>query len=260
MQIVDISSPVDAGFWEPEPTKHDVMSHTDAARHVASEMREHFGMDIDPAAFPDGEFLSNDFLTLSTHTGTHIDAPLHYGSSAGYGTPRSVDQLPLDWFVGPGVVLDLSNAEVGSVDAVVVQDRLDRIGHELRPGDIVLLHTGAPAHLGSRRYFTDFVGLDRSATLLLLDAGVRVIGTDAFSLDAPFPFILERYRDTGSPDVLWPAHFVGREREYCQIERLGDLTRLPAPTGFTVCCFPVKINGAGAGWCRAVALFDEQEE
>jgi cyclase len=256
MRIIDLSSPIDAEFWEPDPTKHDVMSPAEGARHVSSEMREHFGLEIDPAAFPGGEFLNNDFLTLSAHTGTHVDAPLHYGSTATYGTPRSIDQMPLDWFIGPGVLLDVSDAPTGSVGASALEAELARIDHALAPGDIVLLRTGAAPALGTPRYFTDFVGLDRSATLLLLDAGVRVIGTDAFSLDAPFPFIIERFRDTGSTDVLWPAHLAGREREYCQIERLGNLEALPGPTGYTVCCFPVKVARSGAGWCRAVALLE----
>lgn len=92
---------------------------------------------------------------------------------------------------------------------------------------------------------------------LLLDLGVRVIGTDAFSLDAPFADIIARYRATGDRSVLWPAHFTGRRREYCQIERLAGLASLPGPYGFRVSCFPVKITGAGAGWARAVAIVDD---
>ena len=94
----------------------------------------------------------------------------------------------------------------------------------------------------------------------LLDLGVRVIGTDAFSLDAPFTDILARWNATGDRSVLWPAHFAGRDREYCQIERLANLDQLPGPTGFTVSCFPVKIVGAGAGWARAVALVHDDGE
>jgi cyclase len=111
--------------------------------------------------------------------------------------------------------------------------------------------------VGTQRYFTDFVGLDGPAVHLLLDLGVRVIGTDAFSLDAPFADIIARYRETGDSSVLWPAHVTGRSREYCQVERLGNLEALPAPYGFHVACFPVKIAGAGAGWTRAVAMVDE---
>jgi cyclase len=68
--------------------------------------------------------------------------------------------------------------------------------------------------------------------------------------------MLREFQRTGDRRVLWPAHFAGRSHEYCQIERLGNLAALPAPTGFTVCCFPVKIAGGGAGWARAVALLD----
>ncbi|WP_018683999.1 cyclase family protein [Actinokineospora enzanensis] len=254
MPLIDLSSPIDAEFWEPDPIKHEVLSHADGARHVISEMRAHFDLDLPVDVFPDGEFLSNDFLYLSAHTGTHIDAPLHYGSKASYGRPRSIDELPLEWFHGQGVRLDLRAWPIGAVGADALREQLALVRHKLSPGDIVLLHTGAERLLGSPRYFTDFVGLDRSGVDLLLDAGVRVIGTDAFSLDAPFPDMINRYHETGRPEVLWPAHFAGREREYCQIERLGNLGALPSPTGFTVTCFPVKVARSGAGWCRAVAF------
>lgn len=48
----------------------------------------------------------------------------------------------------------------------------------------------------------------------------------------------------------------GRDREYCQIERLANLAELPRAHGFTLSCFPVKLAGAGAGWARAVAIVE----
>jgi cyclase len=119
-----------------------------------------------------------------------------------------------------------------------------------------MLNTGADRLAGTPKYFTDFAGLDGPATNLLLDLGVRVIGTDAFSLDAPFGYMINEFHRTGDRSVLWPAHFAGRRREYSQIERLANLESLPA-NGFTVSCVPVKITGAGAGWTRAVAMFDD---
>jgi cyclase len=234
-----------------------VLNHADGAKHMSSEMRAHFGIEFDPAVLPDGELLSVDTLTLTSHTGTHIDAPAHYGSRASYGAPKTIDQLPLSWFHGPAVVVDLTDVrpEGRAVDATTLRDRLGRIGREIRPYDIVLLRTGADRHAGTPAYFTDFVGLDGPATELLLDLGVRVIGTDAFSLDAPFGAMIRRYQETGDRGVLWPAHFVGRDREFCQIERLAGLDRLPAH-GATVSCFPIKIIGAGGGWTRAVAFVD----
>jgi cyclase len=256
MRIVDLSSPVDATFVEPDPVVHGVVTPAEGAAHLVEEMRTHFGLDFDASVLPDGEFLSIDKITLTTHTGTHVDAPAHYGTRATYGTPRTIDEMPLDWFYRPGVLVDLTGLPTGVVDADVLRERLAKTGYQVQPDDIVLLNTGAAARVGGRDYFTDFVGLDGPATELLLDLGVRVIGTDAFSLDAPFPWILERFARTGDRSLLWPAHLTGRRREFCQIERLTNLDALP-PYGFTVACFPVKVRGAGAGWARAVALFED---
>jgi cyclase len=259
MRMIDLSTPVDAALWEPNPVEHHVLSPSEGARHMAEAMREKYGVEFDPSVLPDGELLSLDTITLTTHTGTHVDAPSHYGSRAAYGTPRHIDQVPLEWFHGPGVVLDLTDEPVGAVGADRLRREFDRIGHVPRPREIVLLRTGADALAGTPKYFTDFTGLDGPATNLLLDLGVVVVGTDAFSLDAPFGDMIERYHRTGDRSVLWPAHFAGREREYCQIERLANLHELPA-TGFTFSCPPVRIVGAGAGWARAVALLPDDTD
>nr|QVQ68794.1 mmyY [uncultured bacterium] len=257
MRVIDLSTPIDVSKWEPEPVIHEVMSPAEGARHMSAEMLEHFGVHFDPTVLPDQELLSIDTLTLTSHTGTHVDAPSHYGSRASYGEPRHIDQMPLDWFQRPGVVLDISGFGVGAVGAEHLAKELDRIGYQPEPLDIVMLRTGSDRLAGTPEYFSTFTGLDASAVHYLLDLGIRVIGTDAFSLDAPFGHMIKRYQDTGDASVLWPAHFAGREREYCQIERLANLDALPVPFGFTVSCFPVRIAGAGAGWARAVALLDD---
>ncbi|MEU1752756.1 cyclase family protein [Micromonospora matsumotoense] len=254
MRIIDLSTPVDAAVWEPNPIDHTVLSPAEGAVHMAEAMRKNYGLDFDPAALPGGELLSLDTLRLTTHTGTHVDAPSHYGSTADYGEPRHIDRMPLDWFFRPGLVLDISDAPVGTVDADRIRQAFEQAGRTPRPMDVVLLHTGANKLAGTPRYFTDFVGLDGPATDLLLDLGVRVIGTDAFSLDAPFGHMIRAYQESADPSVLWPAHFAGRRREYCQIERLNNLDALLDTPSFTLCCFPVKIANAGAGWARAVAL------
>jgi cyclase len=259
MRFIDLSAPVDASAWEPDPITHRVLSPRAGAEHMSAEINTHLGIQLDPDELPEGEFLSLDRIELTTHTGTHVDAPSHYGSRAEYGDgrPRHIDELPLDWFFGPGVRLDISDCDSPVAGVPELEKEIARIGHRPRPGEIVLLHTGASRWAGSQRYFTEFIGLDGPAVHLLLDLGVRVIGTDAFSLDAPFGHIVSRYRETGDRSVLWPAHFAGRTREYCQVERLAKLPDLPAPHGFQIACFPVKVSGAGAGWTRAVAIIDD---
>lgn len=70
----------------------------------------------------------------------------------------------------------------------------------------------------------------------------------------PFHVMLEEYNKKQQNDVLWPAHLYAREKEYCQIERLANLDKIPVNTGFTVAGFPIKVRNCGAGWSRAVAI------
>ena len=83
----------------------------------------------------------------------------------------------------------------------------------------------------------------------------EVVGTDAWSWDAPFSHTARRWAETGDPSIIWEGHKAGRIRPYYQIEKLTNLASLPSH-GFTLSCFPVKIERASAGWIRAVALLD----
>ena len=71
---------------------------------------------------------------------------------------------------------------------------------------------------------------------------MKVIGIDAYTLDRPFANMVADYRRTGDGRFIWPAHFAGITREYCQIEKLANLDQLPRPHGFYVSCLPVKIQ------------------
>jgi kynurenine formamidase len=93
------------------------------------------------------------------------------------------------------------------------------------------------------------------ATMYLLERGVRVTGTDAWSWDAPFTYTAEKYQRTGDATLIWEGHKAGRDIGYCHLEKLQNLEALPAD-GFTISCFPVKIKAASAGWTRAVAIFE----
>ncbi|MEU6131749.1 cyclase family protein [Saccharopolyspora sp. NPDC047091] len=205
--------------------------------------------------FPDGLAISNETVTLTTHTGTHMDAPLHYGPVSGGAPAKSIDQVPLEWCFGPGVRLDLRHVPPGDgITVEQVREALSACGHRLRAGDIVLLWTGADALWGTPEYLTEYPGLTGAATAYLVERGVRVIGIDAWGVDRPMRSMIADYRRTGDNGWLWPAHLYGREHEYAQLEKLANLGELPAPTGFSVACFPVAIAGAGAGWTRVVAL------
>jgi hypothetical protein len=88
---------------------------------------------------PDGEAWAVEFVHLATHNGTHMDAPYHYQSKSIDGERMiTIDEVPLDWFFRPGVKLDFRGLPDGHiVTAAEVEAELKRIGHELKPFDII---------------------------------------------------------------------------------------------------------------------------
>ena len=204
---------------------------------------------------PHGEAWGIERLQVTTHNGTHMDAPWHYGSTMNGGERAwTIDEIPLDWCLQPGVKLDFRDKPHGHVvSAAEISQELERIGHSLQPLEIVLMNTSAGAAYGTPQYVDSGCGFGREATLWLVEQGVRVVGTDAWSWDVPFSFTRERFARDRDPSIIWEGHKAGLVKAYCQIEKLTNLEKLP-PVGFTVSCFPFKIRAASAGFTRAVAI------
>ena len=207
---------------------------------------------------PDGEGWAIERIQLTTHNGTHLDAPYHFASTMDGGVRAiTIDEVPLEWCMRPGVKLDFRTVPDGHVvTAAEVEAELLRIGHSLAPLDIVVINTRAGIRYGQPDYLNAGCGIGREATLFLLEHGVRLTGTDAWSWDAPFSYTAERYAESHDASLIWEGHKAGRDIGYCHIEKLHNLEGLPA-TGFEISCFPVKIRAASAGWTRAVAIFDD---
>lgn len=246
-RFIDLSLPLEPGASEPVPVEIETIDHVRGGDLLGNPAG------IDHRHFPDQKGLSMELVRATTHAGTHVDAPLHYGPRCEGRPARSIDELPLEWFYGAGVVVDCRGG--GPRDDISREELEASLGERrLCAGDIVLIHTGADSLWGSPEYFTSFRGMSRQATAWLVEQGIRVIGIDTFGFDPPFDVMLERYRASGDAAVLWPAHVYGREREYCQIERLTNLGRLPCDRDFDVVCFPVRARGCGAAWSRVVAI------
>ncbi|WP_321937447.1 cyclase family protein [Paraburkholderia sp. J8-2] len=215
-----------------------------------------------PEDYPDGEAAAAEWVTLTTHSGTHLDAPWHFHSTMdamlGSSKPSTtIDQVPLEWCFQPGVKLDFRHFPDGYVaTAADVEAELARIGHALRPLDIVVVNTRAGLRYGYNDYVSAGCGMGYEATMYLLERGVRLTGTDAWSWDAPFSYTAKKIAETGDTSLIWEGHKAGRDIGYCHLEKLHNLEALP-DSGFTISCFPHKIRGASAGWTRAVAIFDE---
>ena len=254
-RIIDLSVPLENNPFADPPGNNPAIeyrAHKDGAGEIVK-----FFPGLKESDLPDGEGWAIEWIRLSTHNTTHLDAPYHFASTMDGGKRAiTIDEVPLEWCLNPGVKLDFRHFEDGYVaTAKDVEAELRRIGHTLSPYEIVVVNTSAGEAYGQPDYVAKGCGMGREATLYLLERGVRVTGTDGWSWDAPFIHTMQKYAATGDAGLIWEGHKAGREIGYCHLEKLHNLEQLPA-TGFVVSCFPVKVKAGSAGWTRAVAIIE----
>lgn len=274
MKIIDLSCNVEKNVSEPMPIKVKVRPHSGGSKfgrkiifmgkksvkdkikalgkYITGKER------ITKKSFPENEFINEQSISMSVHTGTHLDAPAHFGSKCEGKTPKTIDEIPLEWCFGNGVLLDFTQKKAGElITRKDIQEELLRIKYQLKEKDIVLIRTDTDKKWGTPNYFFEAPGLSKDAVEFLVCNGIKIIGIDCYSLDRPFMIMINQYYKTHDKTCLWPAHFYGREKEYCHIERLCNLDKIPIAYGFKVSCFPIKLKGMGAAWIRAVAFIEE---
>jgi kynurenine formamidase len=259
-RFVDISVALKSGIASDPPGNRPEITYQDH-RETAPGMAEFMGIRIDQ--LPEGNYAGIERCVIGTHNGTHVDAPWHYYPTSNHAlkeggepSPR-IDELPLEWFHQPAVKLDFRHFADGYVaTAADIEAELKRINHTLKPLEIVVVNTAAGMCYGDDDYLDRGSGVGREGTLWLLRQGVRVVGTDGWSWDAPFSHTRRRVQETGDVGLIWEGHRAGREIGYSQIEKLHNLEQLP-PDGFQICCFPVKVHRGSAGWTRAVAILPD---
>ena len=253
MRFVDLSAPITASPPElPDLLRTDIeySGHAEGARTIEAMLG------VTPDLLRDGEgWAVETFLRFGTQNSTHFYEPFHYNSSIGGERAQTIDELPLEWFHAPGVVLDFSAREDGdAIDADAVEAELGRIGHELAPLDIVLVRTDRDAFYAELDYIARGPGVTAAATRWLYERGVRVMGIDAWGWDRPLHLQAQEATEKHEAGIFWAAHQA--DLAYSQIERLANLGALPS-SGFHVSCFPLRIVGASAAPARVVALLDD---
>jgi kynurenine formamidase len=250
MSFVDLSAPIRPSPPDtPEPLRTEIAySGHEAGAQLIETM---FG--VPRRLLRDGEgWATEEFTRFGTHNSTHVDAPWHYNSTVDGERAQTIDELPLEWFHGPGVVLDMTaKADGDPMTAAEAEAAVGEAGHSLSPGDIVLVRTGRDEFYGEPDYIARGPGVTAEATRWLFDRGVRVMGIDAWGWDAPLHLQAAEATERDEPGIFWAAHQA--DLPYSQIERLVNLSALPS-TGFTVSCFPLRIEGASAAPARVVAM------
>jgi kynurenine formamidase len=178
--------------------------------------------------------VNKEIVELSTHTGTHCDAPYHF-----FADGATIDQVPLENYIGRATMLDLRGKKPGSA---IEREEVERLSKRLASGDIVLLNTGwGHKRANTKEFLTEYVYLSGEAAQYLVGRGVKGVGIDAVSLGG--------YNDPGKAGpphrtMLGNGKFIVEEL-YFPDEVMDEKERLFVAA-------PVKLLGTSGAWTRAM--------
>jgi kynurenine formamidase len=181
-------------------------------------------------------------ILLNDNGPTHVDSFSHFDPDA---PDETIGRMPLELFYGPAICLDVTaSAPRTDTTADDLGRALGRSGQELRPGDILLLHTGTwNRYAGRPEYLTEHAGLGESGAQWIADRGVKTYGVDCSTPDNP-------------ASRTYPAHLMSRRERITHYENLANLDQV-VNTRFTFIGFPLKLRDAHGGPTRAVALVED---
>jgi kynurenine formamidase len=175
-------------------------------------------------------------IEMGSQSGTNCDAPYHFLESG-----ARIDEISLDLFAGPGVVIDVRGkaprAPISVADVVPYLDSLE-------PGVIVVFHTGWPRYYGTPRYF-DHPYLAADACRLLLEHGVRTFCLDTQNIDET--------PNSKHPGVGFPVHLLIAEAGGIIVENLRGVEQIDWSNPL-ITVFPLRLTGADGSPTRAVAI------
>jgi arylformamidase len=177
-------------------------------------------------------------LSINTHTATHVDAPYHKLSDG-----KTLDQIPVNTWIGEGVVVDVSF--LGDKDLITAKVLEESASHMVA-GDIVMLYTGWGNHRGfSQKYLKDWPALDDSGAEWLINKRAKVVGTDALSVD-----LYDLPPDTGPV-----AHYIllGAGVPIVEELYLGEIAKM-GNKRWTFFCLPISIKDTGGSPARVIAV------
>lgn len=173
-------------------------------------------------------------LTLYSHAGTHMDAPLHFLDGG-----ATIDQWDLQRCIGPALVVDLSHKEPNSL--ITVAD-LAPVAEQIAPGSRILLRTDWDAHAELPDYRTHFPRISRELAYWLVAQGVWLVGVQTPSVAS----LADR-------EELRDVHQILLRGQIVIVECLAHLNQLPPQVTFIA--LPLKVQAGDGSPVRAVAIW-----
>ena len=251
MNIIDLSKPIQYNKSDPWFMKVKIKHKP----HRKAKWLIRF-LGLPRKLFPKGfdGWADDTIQKMGVHSTTHIDAPWHYSPTVNGEKAKTIDEIPLDWCYGEGLVIDMKHKV--DFDPITVEDLTSFLSQNdltINKGMIVLIKTGRDKFNGTKDFHKVGTGMSAEATEWLIDKGIKVMGIDSWGWDLPLPHMLKQAKKTNNSELFWEAHLVGQRKEYCHMEQLVNLDALPY-SGFKIAVFPLKIVGASAAPARVVAL------
>jgi arylformamidase len=214
MQVIDLSHTIEPGMpcypGTPQPEIHP----------IATIARDGF---------------AEHLLSLSSHTGTHVDLPTHMFSDA-----SSLDSFAVNQFAGKGVALDVRSVAGGEIS----KEMLMPFSSMISECEFLLFCSGWSAYWGSDDYFKGYPVLALDAARWLAGFHLKGIGVDMISVDL-------------ADSVDFPVHKILLQNGLVLFENLTALEPL-LHSPFIFCGLPIKIAGAEASPTRAVAFIGKK--
>jgi kynurenine formamidase len=251
-KIYDLSVTLRPEHLENSELQLNRVTHAEAARIFAKRFQ------IKVSDLPGGSFFSTERIELRSHLGTHFDAPYHFYPTSEGRPAKFIDEVPLEWGLGDGVVLDFRHKKPAEpITEYDIAGALEKIDYTPKQGDIIALWTG-----GTDRYDDDprfaesAAGMIGGALNYVFRLGVKIMATDSATIDMPISIMTERFVK-GDQAAFFPIHRAGRLTEWTHAEKLANLRSLPSPCGYKFMFFPVKLSRGTGAWIRAVAIQDD---
>lgn len=175
-----------------------------------------------------------ELLFLSSHTGTHLDAPYHFVKNG-----AKIHQIPLDRLLGNGILIKIKKGKNKAIS------KNDLISFERKNGNIpkhssVFFHTEWQKNLKSDYYFTDNPGLSESATKYLISKEINLVGIDSPSIDL-------------GKDKTFSVHKILAKNNILIVENLSNLNKISSKQ-FDFVILPLKLKDATGSPVRAIAI------
>ena len=177
-----------------------------------------------------------ELLFLSTHTGTHIDAPFHFVKNG-----KKIHEITPERLVNEAVLIRIGKNSNRSISKIDIQ-KFEQKNGKIENGSTVVFYTGWQKNLNKEFYFTENPGLSVTAAKYLASKKINMVGIDSPSIDL-------------GTDSKFSVHHVLAKNNILIVENLANLGKIKS-NNFHLIISPLKLKNATGSPIRAFGFVD----